>query len=85
MGREFHTDVPIFVNTSRAEVLYDSNCESVANLMKKGCMFGLLEINHATHVTFETEDLIGWEAEQWAAMDLAVESVKRARTPISPE
>jgi acetyl esterase/lipase len=56
LGREFHTDVPIFVNTSRAEVLYDSNYEFLANFMKKGCMVEFLESDQPSHVTFETAD-----------------------------
>ncbi|KAL3495028.1 Alpha/Beta hydrolase protein [Aspergillus germanicus] len=81
LGREFQTDVPIFIQTSTAEVLYDSNCEFVENLKKKGCTVEFLEIEHASHVTFETADFTGWEVEQGVAMDRAVEFVKRARSP----
>ncbi|KAL3443959.1 Alpha/Beta hydrolase protein [Aspergillus insuetus] len=82
LGREFHTDVPIFIQTSTAEVLYDSNCEFVENLKKKGCTVEFLEIDHASHVTFESADFTGWEAEQAVAMDRAVEFVKRAGSPV---
>jgi acetyl esterase/lipase len=82
LGRELYTDVPIFIQASTAELLYDSNCEFVDNLKKKGCIVEFLEINHASHVTFETADFTGWEAEQGVAMDRAVEFVKRARSPV---
>ncbi|KAL2823738.1 Alpha/Beta hydrolase protein [Aspergillus pseudoustus] len=37
LGREFRTSVPIFLQTSKAEVLYDSNVEVARGLRDVGC------------------------------------------------
>ncbi|KAJ0414036.1 Alpha/Beta hydrolase protein [Aspergillus carlsbadensis] len=82
LGREFATDVPIFIQASTAEVLYDSNCAFVDNLKERGCKVEFVEIDHAAHVTFETAPFTGFEEVQGAVMDRAVEFVKGARVSV---
>ncbi|KAL4772076.1 Alpha/Beta hydrolase protein [Aspergillus nidulans var. acristatus] len=80
LGQEFQTEVPIFIQTGRAEVLYDSHVEFTANLKKRGCAVEYVEIDNAPHDTFVAAEIFGIR-EQEGAIDRAAKMVIEAGTP----
>ncbi|KAL4741652.1 Alpha/Beta hydrolase protein, partial [Aspergillus similis] len=79
LGQEFQTEVPIFIQTGRAEVLYDSHVEFTANLKERGCAVDFVEIDNAPHDTFVAAEFLGVR-EQEGAIDRAAKMVIEAGT-----
>ncbi|KAI4153035.1 MAG: hypothetical protein LQ340_002557 [Diploschistes diacapsis] len=69
LGNEFATDVPIFVQTGDAEILYDSNVAVVEGMRKKGARVACHVIKNAGDDAFGTAPVLGLtrEAENIAA------------------
>ncbi|KAL3463670.1 Alpha/Beta hydrolase protein [Aspergillus heterothallicus] len=75
LGREFYTEVPMFMHTSTAEILHDSHCAFAKNLKEVGCRVEVVEMDYAAHNTFTTADFTGYEEEMAAVMDRVAEFV----------
>ncbi|KAL4883896.1 Alpha/Beta hydrolase protein [Aspergillus karnatakaensis] len=80
LGREFYTDVPVFLQTSTAEILHDSHSKFAQNLTEIGCRVKLVEITGAPHDTFAGAQALGFVKEQQDTIDQAADFVLAART-----
>ncbi|KAL4996714.1 Alpha/Beta hydrolase protein [Aspergillus recurvatus] len=80
LAGEFQTEVPIFIQTGRAEVLYDSHVEFTRNLKERGCAVEFVEIDNAPHDTFVGAEILGFREEQEGAINRAVKMVIEAGT-----
>lgn len=78
LGNEFHTKVPIFIQTGTAEMLYDSHLLFAKNMKEHGCKVELFEIANAPHDTFAGGEFLGFRKEAEDAIERAAMFVKEA-------
>ncbi|KAL4901563.1 hypothetical protein BDW74DRAFT_159719 [Aspergillus multicolor] len=81
LGHELPTDVPVFIQTSTAEVLHDSHRQFSRNMEEKGCRLKYVEFDNAPHDTFMGAPFMGFLKEQEDAIDQAAEFVLEAAAP----
>ncbi|KAL2822475.1 Alpha/Beta hydrolase protein [Aspergillus granulosus] len=60
LGHELRTSVPIFMHTSKAEVLYDSHVALARELEDAGCHIEFVEIEYAPHDAFLGGEFMGF-------------------------
>jgi acetyl esterase/lipase len=58
-GHEFRTSVPIFIQTSKQEVLYDSHVALARGMQDVGCSLELVEVERGPHDVFLGAELFG--------------------------
>ncbi|KAL3495474.1 Alpha/Beta hydrolase protein [Aspergillus germanicus] len=58
-GNEFRTSVPIFIQTSKQEILYDSHVALARGLQDVGCTVEFVEIEKGPHDVFLGAELLG--------------------------
>ncbi|KAL2799255.1 Alpha/Beta hydrolase protein [Aspergillus keveii] len=58
-GHEFRTSVPIFIQTSKQEILYDSHVALARGMQDVGCSVELVEIETGPHDVFLGAELFG--------------------------
>ncbi|KAI9742339.1 MAG: hypothetical protein M1818_003872 [Claussenomyces sp. TS43310] len=78
LGNEFHSRVPIFIQTGTAEVLYDQHLQFAAGMRDKGSRVELMEIKYAPHDTFAAGVILGFAKEAEDATDHATRFVQGA-------
>jgi acetyl esterase/lipase len=77
LGHEFKSQVPLFIQTGTAEVLYDDHVKFANSMKATGTKVELMEIKNAPHDTFGAGIILGWVKEAEAAASNAVAFVER--------
>ncbi|EPE35383.1 alpha/beta-Hydrolase [Glarea lozoyensis ATCC 20868] len=79
LGHEFKSQVPLFIQTGTAEVLYDDHVKFASSMKAMGTEVELMEIKDAPHDTFGAGIILGWVKEAEAAVSNAVAFVGKAQ------